>query len=103
MGTLERWPGDGADVGEACCPLADLRLVVVPLLRLVWLSPVPGAVALCRLLPGPAVGTHAHPGSTNALVNYKLPMPSAAAILVILAWAVIPAVAGAWRTRTQDA
>lgn len=60
-------------------------------------------IALCHWLPGPAVGTHAHPGSTNALVNYKLPMPSAAAILVILAWAVIPAVAGAWRTRTQDA
>ena len=32
-----------------------------------------------------------------------LPMPAAVAVPVMLAWAVIPAVAGAWRTRTQDA
>jgi hypothetical protein len=60
-------------------------------------------IALSRLLPGPAVGTRAHPGSTNDLANYKLPMPVGVAILVILAWAMIPAIAGAWRTRTLDA
>jgi hypothetical protein len=60
-------------------------------------------IALSRLLPGPAIGTRAHPGSTNALTNDKLAMPAAVAVLVILAWAVIPAVAGAWRTRTRDA
>lgn len=60
-------------------------------------------IALCRLLPGQAIGSHAHPGSTNALVNYKLPMPAAVAILVILTWVVIPAIAGARRTRTRDA
>jgi hypothetical protein len=37
------------------------------------------------------------------LQNYKLAMPVAAAALVILAWIVIAAVAGAWRTRTRDA
>jgi hypothetical protein len=60
-------------------------------------------ISLCRFLPGPAVGTRAHPGSSNALNNFKLPMPAAAAVLVILAWAVIAAAAGAWRTRTRDA
>lgn len=58
-------------------------------------------IALCRLLPGPAIGTRAHPGSTNALVNYKLPMPVGVAIVVILTWTVLPAVAGAWRTRNR--
>lgn len=60
-------------------------------------------IALSRLSPDPAIGTRAHPGSSNALNNYKLPMPVGTAILVILAWAVIPAVAGAWRTRNRDA
>jgi hypothetical protein len=45
----------------------------------------------------------AHPGSSNALYNYKLAMPAAAAILVIVGWTVAAAVAGAWRTRTRDA
>ncbi len=60
-------------------------------------------IALSRFLPGEAIGTRAHPGSSNALQNYKLAMPVAAAALVILAWIVIAAVAGAWRTRTRDA
>jgi hypothetical protein len=60
-------------------------------------------IALCRFLPGQAIGTRAHPGSSNALTNYKLAMPAAVAALVILAWPVIAAVAGAWRTRTRDA
>lgn len=60
-------------------------------------------IALGRLSPGPAVGTHANPGSSIALDNFKLPMPALVAILVIVAWTAIPAAAGAWRTRTQDA
>ncbi len=60
-------------------------------------------IALGRFEPGQAIGTHAHPGSSNALNNYKLAMPVAAAALVILAWIVVAAVAGAWRTRTRDA
>ena len=60
-------------------------------------------IALCRFLPGQAIGTRAHPGSSNALNNYKLAMPVAAAAVVILAWAGIAAAAGAWRTRTRDA
>jgi hypothetical protein len=60
-------------------------------------------IALGALSPGQPVGTRAHPGSSIALNNFKLPMPAVAAVLVILVWAVIPAVAGAWRTRTQDA
>ena len=60
-------------------------------------------IALGGLFPGQQVGTRAHPGSSIALNNFKLPMPTAAAVLVILAWAVIPAFAGAWRVRTQDA
>jgi hypothetical protein len=60
-------------------------------------------IALGGLFPGQQVGTRAHPGSSIALNNFKLPMPVTAAVLVILAWAVIPAILGAWRTRTQDA
>jgi hypothetical protein len=60
-------------------------------------------IALGDLFPGQQVGTRAHPGSSIALNNFKLPMPAVTAVLVILAWAVIPAVAGAWRTRTRDA
>jgi hypothetical protein len=60
-------------------------------------------IALGGLFPGQETGTRAHPGSSIALNNFKLPMPAATAVLVILAWAVIPAVCGAWRTRTRDA
>lgn len=60
-------------------------------------------IALCRFLPGQAIGTRSHPGSSNALYNYKLAMPVGIAALVILAWMVIAAFAGAWRTRTRDA
>jgi hypothetical protein len=60
-------------------------------------------VALGDLFPGQQVGTRAHPGSSIALNNFKLPMPSVTAVLVILAWALIPAACGAWRTRTRDA
>jgi hypothetical protein len=59
--------------------------------------------AVSRFLPGPAIGTRANPGSTNALNNLKLPMPAVVAILVILGWLVVPAVAGAWRTRNREA
>jgi hypothetical protein len=60
-------------------------------------------IALGGLFPGQQVGTRAHPGSSIALNNFKLPMPAITAVLVILAWVVIPAAAGAWRTRTRDA
>lgn len=60
-------------------------------------------IALGSLLPGEAIGSHAHPSSSNALPNFKLAMPAAVAALVLLAWVVVPAVAGAWRTRTRDA
>ena len=59
--------------------------------------------AVSRFLPGPAIGTRANPGSSNALNNLKLPMPAVVAILVILGWLVVPAVAGAWRTRSREA
>jgi hypothetical protein len=60
-------------------------------------------ISLCRFLPGQAIGSRAHPGSTNALINYKLAMPASVAILVILGWSVIPAAIGAWRTKIRDA
>jgi hypothetical protein len=60
-------------------------------------------IALCRFLPGQTIGTHAHPGSSNALSNYKLAMPAVVAVIVILAWAGIAAAAGAWRTAARDA
>ena len=60
-------------------------------------------IALGGLSPGQQAGTRIHPGSSIALDNFKLPMPAVVAVLVILAWVIIPAVAGAWRTRTQDA
>jgi hypothetical protein len=59
--------------------------------------------AVSRFLPSPAIGTRANPGSTNALNNLKLPMPAVVAVLVILGWLVVPAVAGAWRTRSREA
>jgi hypothetical protein len=60
-------------------------------------------ISLCRFLPGQAIGSHAHPGSTNTLNNYKVAMPASIATLVIAAWVLIPAIAGDWRTRTRDA
>jgi ABC-type transport system involved in multi-copper enzyme maturation permease subunit len=59
--------------------------------------------AVSRFQPGPAIGTRANPGSSNALNNLKLPMPAVVAALIILLWLIVPAVAGAWRTRTRDA
>ena len=59
--------------------------------------------AVSRFQPGPAIGTRANPGSTNALNNLKLPMPAVVAVLTILLWLIVAAVAGAWRTRTRDA
>jgi ABC-type transport system involved in multi-copper enzyme maturation permease subunit len=59
--------------------------------------------AVSRFQPGPAIGTRANPGSSNALNNLKLPMPAGVAALIILLWLIVPAVAGAWRTRTRDA
>jgi hypothetical protein len=60
-------------------------------------------IALGELLPGPAIGGRAHPGSTNALVNFKLAMPAAVAVAVILGWVTVAVAAGAWRTRVRDA
>jgi hypothetical protein len=60
-------------------------------------------IALGDLFPGQQVGTRAHPGSSIAVNNFKLPMPLVTAVLVLLAWVVIPMAAGAWRTRTRDA
>jgi hypothetical protein len=59
--------------------------------------------AVDRFQPGPAIGTRANPGSSNALNNLKLPMPAVAAIVVILGWLIAAAVAGAWRTSSRDA
>jgi hypothetical protein len=59
--------------------------------------------AVSRFQPGPAIGTRANPGSSNALNNLKLPMPAVVAVLIVLLWLIVPAVAGAWRTRTRDA
>jgi hypothetical protein len=60
-------------------------------------------IALGDLLPGPSVGTRAHPGSSNALINFKLDMPAVVAVAVIAGWVVLAAAAGAWRTRARDA
>jgi hypothetical protein len=60
-------------------------------------------IALGGLFPGQQVGTRAHPGSSIALNNFKLPMPAVTAVLVILAWVAIPTAVGAWRTKTRDA
>jgi hypothetical protein len=61
------------------------------------------SVALSHLRPGPAVGTHEHPGSSNALPGLVLPMSTTVAILVLAAWALIPVIAGARRAEVQDA
>jgi len=60
-------------------------------------------IALGSLSPGQPVGSHAHPGSSIALNNFKLPMPAVVAVLVVFVWAALPAAAGALRTRTMDA
>jgi hypothetical protein len=60
-------------------------------------------MALDRLRPGIAYGSYAHPGSSNALPGYELPMAATVAILVLLTWMLIPTVAGARRTAIQDA
>jgi len=60
-------------------------------------------VALSQLRPGLAVGTHEHPGSSNALPGLVLPMSTVTAILVLAAWAVLPIVVGARRIQNQDA
>jgi hypothetical protein len=60
-------------------------------------------VALSYLRPGASTGSPGHPGSPNALPADGLPMAAAVAVLVLVAWMVIPAVAGAWRTRSRDA
>lgn len=60
-------------------------------------------IALGGLFPGQQTGTRAHPGSSIALNNFKLPMPAVASVLVVLLWTVVPVLAGAWRTRNQDA
>lgn len=72
----------------------------------VFLGPVRNAllmVALGHLRPGLAIGGPDLPGSTNTVAMLVLPMSTVVAVLVLLAWAVIPTVAGAWRVRTQDA
>jgi len=61
------------------------------------------AVALGNLRPGLAIGTRDLPGSTNTLAMLTLPGPAIVAVLVIVAWAVVPTIVGAWRVRTQDA
>jgi hypothetical protein len=61
------------------------------------------SVALSHLRPGPAVGTRDLPGSSNALPGLVLPMSTSVALLVLLAWMVIPPLAGARRIQTQDA
>jgi len=60
-------------------------------------------MALGDLSPAAQIGTRANPGSSIALDDFKLPMPTVVAVLVVLAWALLPAIAGNWRTRTQDA
>lgn len=61
------------------------------------------SVALSHLRPGPAVGTRDLPGSSNALPGFVLPMSTTVTLLVLLAWVVVPIVAGARRIQTQDA
>lgn len=59
-------------------------------------------VALTHLRPGPAIGSREHPGSSSSIAGLVLPMSTAVAVVVIVAWALIPCLAGLWRTRTQD-
>jgi len=61
------------------------------------------SVALSHLRPGPVVGSRDHPGSSNALPGFVLPMSTAVAVLVLAAWVVIPLVIAAWKVRNQDA
>ena len=59
-------------------------------------------IALTHLRPGVDYGSRAHPGSPNALPGYELPMPTVVAVLVLLAWAVVPVVVGVRHTVTRD-
>ena len=61
------------------------------------------AVALSHLRPGQAIGTRDLPGSSNALPGLVLPMSTTVAVLVLLAWTLIPLAIGARRVQTQDA
>ena len=61
------------------------------------------SVALSHLRPGPVVGSRDHPGSSNALPGFVLPMSTAVAVLVLAAWVVVPLVIAVWRVRNQDA
>jgi hypothetical protein len=60
-------------------------------------------VALSRLRPGPAVGSRDLPGSSNALPGLVLPMSATVAVLVLVAWMLVPVLLGARRVQTQDA
>ena len=59
-------------------------------------------VALTRLRPGPPTGSHDRPGSLNALPGLPLPMPFAVAVLVTLAWTVIPLAIAVRRARSVE-
>jgi hypothetical protein len=61
------------------------------------------SVALSHLRPGQAVGTREHPGSSNALPGLVLPMSTTVAVLVLLAWMLLPLMVAARRIQTQDA
>lgn len=68
-----------------------------------WLRQGLLSVALSHLRPGLAVGTRELSGSSNALPGLVLPMSTTVALLVLLAWMLIPVALGAWRIQTQDA
>jgi hypothetical protein len=61
------------------------------------------SVALSHLRPGQAVGSREHPGSSNALPGLVLPMSTTVAVLVLVAWTLIPIVIGARRIKNQAA
>ncbi len=91
--------GVGSLLGSRAATISVLLawlLVVQPILRSIRVFGVGrealGTVAVDRLSPT-AVGDQAD----------RIGMSLATAILVILAWAVIPLVAGLWRTQTRDA
>lgn len=102
--------GAGSLTGSRSVTLTAIIALDTVGTSIVWVAHFLGAardlvlmIALSHLLPGPAIGTRANPGSSNALINFKLAMPAGVAVLVIFAWALIATVAGAWRTRAQDA
>jgi hypothetical protein len=59
-------------------------------------------VALTRLRPGPPTGSRDHPGSLNALPGLDLPMPVTVAVLVTLAWTVVPLAIAVRRARSVE-